>query len=55
MDKESPRVVLITGAFSSPRLRYRVGPISEKGAVELKKVLPSKLFERAIMWYYHVS
>jgi len=39
----------------SPRLRYRVGPLSEKGAVELKKILPSKLFERAIMWYYQVS
>lgn len=38
----------------SPRLRYMVGPASEKIAVELKKVMPSKLFERAIMWYYKI-
>jgi NAD(P)-dependent dehydrogenase (short-subunit alcohol dehydrogenase family) len=39
----------------SPRLRYRVGPASEKVAVELKKLIPSKLFERTIMWYYKIS
>jgi len=38
----------------SPRLRYRVGPVSEKATVELKKIMPSKLFERAIMWYYQI-
>lgn len=39
----------------SPRLRYMVGPVSEKVAVQLKKIMPSKLFGRAIMWYYQVS
>jgi NAD(P)-dependent dehydrogenase (short-subunit alcohol dehydrogenase family) len=38
----------------APRVRYRVGPVSEVVAVELKKIIPSKLFERAIMWYYRV-
>jgi len=38
----------------SPRLRYMVGPVSEKIAVGLKKVMPSRLFEWAIMKYYKV-
>ena len=33
----------------SPRLRYMIGPVSEKLAVGLKKMLPSGLFEWAIM------
>jgi NAD(P)-dependent dehydrogenase (short-subunit alcohol dehydrogenase family) len=36
----------------SPRLRYSVGPLAEKAAVLLKKVVPSRLFERGLMAYY---
>jgi len=36
----------------SPRLRYLVGPVSEKVAVMLKKVLPWRLFEWALTKYY---
>ncbi len=36
----------------SPRLRYMIGPVSEKLVVGLKKILPSRLFEWAIMMYY---
>ncbi len=38
----------------SPRARYRIGPASERLAVELKKVMPSRLFEWAIMKYYQL-
>jgi NAD(P)-dependent dehydrogenase (short-subunit alcohol dehydrogenase family) len=38
----------------SPRLRYMIGPLSEKVAVGLKKILPSGLFEWAIMMYYQL-
>jgi NAD(P)-dependent dehydrogenase (short-subunit alcohol dehydrogenase family) len=41
-------------AKKSPRLRYIIGPVSEKLAVGLKKVLPSKLFEWTIMMYYQL-
>ena len=37
---------------SSPRLRYSVGPLYEKLAILLKKVLPSQYFEWAFMKYY---
>ncbi len=38
----------------SPRLRYMTGPISEKLAVGLKRILPAKLFEWAILKYYRI-
>lgn len=38
----------------TPRLRYMIGPVSEKLAVGLKKMLPSRLFEWAIMMYYQL-
>ncbi len=38
----------------SPRLRYITGPAFEKLAVGLKKILPSGLFEWAIMMYYQI-
>jgi len=40
--------------MKSPRLRYMAGPLSEKLAVELKKILPFKWFEWAIMKYYRI-
>jgi len=36
----------------SPRLRYPVGPFAERAALTLKKVLPGRIFEQAIMKYY---
>ncbi len=38
----------------SPRVRYTVGPRSQRGAVELKRVLPSQWFEWALSKYYGV-
>ena len=38
----------------SPRLRYMIGRVSQKLAVGSKKVLPSGLFEWAIMKYYRL-
>jgi NAD(P)-dependent dehydrogenase (short-subunit alcohol dehydrogenase family) len=38
----------------SPRLRYLVGPASERLAVGLKKLLPPALFEWVIMRYYQL-
>jgi hypothetical protein len=38
----------------SPRLRYTVGPVSEKLAVGLKKVMPARLFEWGLMKYYQL-
>jgi len=40
---------------SSPKLRYMVGPASEKAAVILKKLLPYSIFEWAMMKYYQLS
>jgi hypothetical protein len=34
--------------MKSPRLRYTVGKISQRIAVPLKKILPSRLFESII-------
>ena len=39
----------------SPRLRYMIGPTSEKLAVGLKKVIPSRLFEQVIMQYWQLQ
>lgn len=36
----------------SPRLRYTIGPATERVAITLKKIMPSRLFEWAIMKYY---
>jgi NAD(P)-dependent dehydrogenase (short-subunit alcohol dehydrogenase family) len=38
----------------SPRLRYPVGPVYEKVAITLKKVLPSRFFEWGLMKYYRL-
>jgi len=38
----------------STRLRYIVGPVSERLSVVLKKILPSKLFQWTIMKYYQL-
>ncbi|MEA3239233.1 MAG: SDR family oxidoreductase [Candidatus Bipolaricaulota bacterium] len=40
---------------SSPRVRYSVGGISQRGAAVLKGLLPSRTFEWALMKYYRVS
>ena len=42
-------------AKRSPRVRYTVGPIAQKLAAGLKRVLPSKWFEWALSKYYGVS
>jgi len=39
----------------SPRVRYTVGPIAQKLAAALKRVLPSKWFEWALSKYYGVK
>jgi len=36
----------------SPRVRYPIGPMSERAAIILKKVMPPRLFEWALMMYY---
>jgi len=39
----------------SPRVRYTVGPVAQKLAAALKRVLPSKWFEWALSKYYGVN
>ena len=39
----------------SPRLRYLIGPLYETGAVILKRILPSRLFEWALGKYYKLE
>jgi NAD(P)-dependent dehydrogenase (short-subunit alcohol dehydrogenase family) len=39
----------------SPRVRYTVGPVAQRLAAALKRVLPSKWFEWALSKYYGVS
>jgi len=59
IDGPSPEIVapllkrIITS--SSPRLRYTVGPITERVAVVLKQFLPDRLFERLLMLSYKLS
>ena len=36
----------------APRLRYSIGPVTERVAIVLKKILPFSLFEKALMKYY---
>jgi len=38
-----------------PRLRYKVGAVSQRLAAALKKILPGRLFERIIMLYYKIA
>lgn len=40
---------------ASPRVRYVAGPVSEKVAAGLKRVLPSRWFERILMMYYRID
>jgi len=37
-----------------PRLRYTVGPLPQRIAVQLKKILPGRAFERVLSLYYRV-
>ena len=39
----------------SPRLRYAVGPLFERVAIHLKKVVPARFFEWALMTYYKID
>lgn len=39
----------------SPRVRYTVGPVAQKLAAGLKRILPSKWFEWALSKYYGVN
>ena len=39
----------------SPKVRYSVGGISQRGAAVLKQILPSRVFEWALMKYYRVT
>lgn len=39
----------------NPRLRYVVAPLSQRGALILKKILPQRLFESSLMSYYRVK
>jgi len=38
----------------SPKVRYSVGGISQRGAAVLKQILPNRFFEWALMKYYRV-
>jgi len=38
----------------SPKVRYSVGGISQRGAAVLKQILPSRVFEWALMKYYRM-
>jgi len=38
----------------SPQLRYVIGPLAQRAAVLLKKILPSRLFEWGLMKYYRI-
>ena len=49
------RLVAKILASNSPRVRYVVGPFSERIAAGLKRVLPSKWFERILMVYYRIK
>jgi hypothetical protein len=42
-------------ASRSPRLRYAVGPFSERAAIVLKGLLPQRLFSWAIATYYRLT
>lgn len=48
------RLVLRIVGRRSPRLRYPVGPLSERLALVLKRLTPSRLFERGLAAYYRV-
>lgn len=39
----------------SPKVRYSVGGISQRGAAILKQIFPSRVFEWALMKYYRVN
>jgi NAD(P)-dependent dehydrogenase (short-subunit alcohol dehydrogenase family) len=41
-------------ASPSPRLRYPVGPVTEKLAIALKRVVPYRLFEWLLLKYYRL-
>jgi hypothetical protein len=38
----------------APQLRYVIGPLPQRVAVFLKKLLPSRFFEWALMKYYRL-
>jgi hypothetical protein len=38
-----------------PRVRYTVGPAPERAAASIKRVLPSRLFERLLLPAYGLS
>ena len=40
---------------SRPRVRYTVGPVTERAAASVKRVLPSRLFERLLFPAYGLS
>lgn len=44
----------VSRIISSPRrkLRYMVGNLLQKSSVSIKRLLPSRLFERIMSWYY---
>jgi NAD(P)-dependent dehydrogenase (short-subunit alcohol dehydrogenase family) len=48
------RLVARLVSARSPRLRHPVGPLSEIVALGLKRVTPSRLFERGLAAYYKV-
>ncbi len=42
-------------ACRSPRIRYTIGPVSQRLAAHVKNVLPSRLFEWGLKKYYRVD
>ena len=42
-------------ACRSPRVRYTIGPVSQRFAAHVKNVLPSRLFEWGLKKYYRVD
>ncbi len=49
------RLVLRIVNTANPRLRYTVGPVSQRAAVLLKRVLPHSLFEFGVRQYYRIA
>lgn len=48
------RLVLRVIRARAPRVRYRVGKLSQRSSVAMKALIPSRLFERALMSYYRL-
>lgn len=46
------RLVLQVIRSRAPRVRYRVGKFSQRSSILAKTVMPSRVFEKILMWYH---